>query len=167
MGHSKLSIPCPDMSLPLTATQCSFQPNGMANCPRVQRALYTKIPLKIPKNDGCSGRVQLKLAGFFPFPPVFTYTQAFCTVRQAGERKDGRIRRWGVGRLSIRLSSEIGVKKLYLSTYIVHLQNLLAFKNIKIITGLPPASAGVTSRLVYRPRKLANVLTTMLYYSLH
>ena len=72
------------------------------------KRLYTRLYKNIVKNSknrrlfwSCVAETRC----FFPFPLVTTYTQAFCSVLQAEERKHGEIRRWGVGRLSSDLST--------------------------------------------------------------
>ena len=72
--------------------------------PRIARAIHKNI-VKNSKKRRLFWSGVAETRWFFPFPLIFTYTQAFCSVRQAGERKHGRIRRWGVGRLSITLST--------------------------------------------------------------
>ena len=67
--------------------------HAVAFCPPLSRVLRAALATPAPRH---AARIA---SGYH------TYTQAFCSVRQAGERKHGRIRRWGVGRLSITLSS--------------------------------------------------------------
>jgi len=71
--------------------------------------LYTRLYKNVVKNSKnrrlfwpCVAETR---CFFFPFPLVTTYTQAFCNVLQAEERKHGEIRRWVVGLLSITLST--------------------------------------------------------------